>query len=76
MNIVIIILSLIFVVTIRAEVEVIPVIMGLWYSTHAKEVKKVIDIKETQGCYLFQVDSVNSATYLYFRCDTIQTTNK
>ena len=68
MNIFIIIVSLLFICNIRAEVEVIPVIMGLWHSNHSKELTKVINLKETQGCNLFNVDSHNSATYLYFRC--------
>jgi hypothetical protein len=67
MNIVLLIFVII-ICSINAEVEVISVSMGLWHSTHAKELTRIINLKENQGCILFKVDSHNSASYLYFRC--------
>ena len=71
MNTFIIIIFLTLIFTITAEVEVISVIMGLWHSNHAKELTKIINLKEKQGCYLFNSVSSNAATYLYFRCSDI-----
>ena len=67
MNIVIVIF-LISVLIVNAEVVVIPVVVGFWYSSHAKELTRIINFKEREGCVLFKIDSFNSATYLYFRC--------
>ena len=68
MNIVIIIIFLILFLTINAEVKVVLVNMGLFASNHADELTKVINLKEEQGCLLFNSVSFNSATYLYFSC--------
>jgi hypothetical protein len=54
--------------TINAKVDVISVNMPLLSTSHAKELTRVINLKEKQGCLLFNVESYNSATYLYFRC--------
>jgi hypothetical protein len=54
--------------TINAKVDVISVNMPLLASNHANELTRVINLKEKQGCLLFNVESYNSATYLYFRC--------
>jgi hypothetical protein len=68
MNIAIIIVFLIVAWTINAEVKVISVIMTMLSSSHAKELSRVINLQEDKGCVLFNFESYNSATYLYFRC--------
>jgi hypothetical protein len=68
MNISIIIIFLIITWTINAEVKVISINMPLLASSHAKELTRVINLAEDQGCILFNIDSYNDATYLYFRC--------
>lgn len=68
MNISIIIIFLIITWTISAEVKVVSVIMSLLSSTHTKELTRVINLTEDQGCFLFNIVTYNSATYLYFRC--------
>jgi hypothetical protein len=69
MNIIVIILFLIITWTINAEVEVIPIYMPLTAKSHAKELARVINLREKKGCKLFNMDSYNSVTYLYFRCE-------
>jgi hypothetical protein len=69
MNIIVIILFLIITWTINAEVEVIPVYMPITAIKHAKELTRVINLKENQGCKLFNMESYNNVTYLYFRCE-------
>jgi len=54
--------------TINAKVVVISVNMPLLASNHANELTRVINLKEKQGCLLFNMESYNNATYLYFRC--------
>lgn len=63
-----ILLFIIYIRIVSAKVEVIPIILGLWHSSHANEVENIINLKESQGCILFNVKSYTSATYLYFRC--------
>ena len=73
MNIVIIIIFLITAFTAIAvsEVKVVSVTMPLLASSHAKELSRVINLIEKQGCVMFDKESYNNATYLYFRCSKI-----
>jgi hypothetical protein len=68
MNIVIIIVFLIIACTINAEVRVVSVRMTFLASSHAKELTRVINAVEDEGCLLFDSGNYNDATYLYFRC--------
>ena len=68
MNVLIIIIFLIITWTTNAEVKVISINMPLLANSHAKELTRVINLIEDQGCILFNIESNNNATYLYFRC--------
>jgi hypothetical protein len=69
MNIIIIIVFLIIACTVNAKVSVVSVSMkSLFASVHAKELTKVINAAEDEGCLLFNTITYADATYLYFRC--------
>ena len=69
---IVILLFIIYIAIINAKVEVISIIVGLWHSNHANDIENMINLKERQGCYMFDVSSHTGATYLYFRCIEIQ----
>jgi hypothetical protein len=53
---------------VQAYVQVVSVIMPILASSHAIKLTQTINYYENTGCVLFNSDTYNDATYLYFRC--------